>query len=54
MFSQWAQLKHANLTRCKTLISSYSDIDEKNLYQNHHVIKRARISATGKLFSKEI
>ena len=38
----------------KTLISNYSDIDEKNLCQNHHVIKGARIVSTNKLSSKEI
>ena len=39
MLFQWAQLKHEIPTRWKTLISDYSDLDEENLYQNHHVIK---------------
>ena len=33
MFFQRAQLKHAVLTRWKTLFSNYSDVDEKYLYQ---------------------
>ena len=33
MFFQWAQLNHAIPTRWKTLISNYSDIDEKNFSQ---------------------
>ena len=33
MFFQWAHLKYAVLTRWKTLISNYSDVDKKNLYQ---------------------
>ena len=37
MFFQWTQQKLAILTRSKTLISNYSDIDEENLCQNHHV-----------------
>ena len=39
MFFQWVQLKHVIPTRWKTLISDFSDIDENNLCQNHHVIK---------------
>ena len=54
MFFQWAQIKHAVPTRWKTLISNYSDIDEENLCQNHHVTKEARILSTNKLSSKEI
>ena len=54
MFFQRAQLKHAIPTRWKTLISNYSNVDEKNLYQNHHVIKGARILYTEKLSSKKI
>ena len=37
MFFQWTQQKLAIPTRWKTLISNYSDIDEENLCQNHHV-----------------
>ena len=54
MFFQWAQIKHAVPTRWKTLISNYSDIDEENLCQNHHVTKEARILSTNKLSSKKI
>ena len=54
MFFQWAQIKHAVPTRWKTLISNYSDMDEENLCQNHHVTKEARILSTNKLSSKEI
>ena len=50
MFFQLAQLKHAIRTTWKTLISNYSDIDEENLCQNHHVIKRGIILSTDKLF----
>ena len=39
MFFQWVQLKHVIPTMWKTLISDFSDIDENNLCQNHHVIK---------------
>ena len=49
MFFQCAKLKHAIPIRWKTL-SNYSDIEQKNLYQNHNVIKEA----TNKLSSKEI
>ena len=54
IFYQWAQLKHAISARWKTLNSNYSDIDEENLCQNHHVIKGARIFSTNKFSSKEI
>ena len=54
MFFQWAQLKHAAPTRSKTLIYNYSNIDEENLSQNHHVIIVARVLSTSKLSSKEI
>ena len=37
MFFQWTQQKLAIPTRWKILISNYSDIDEENLCQNHHV-----------------
>ena len=53
-FFQWIQLKHAISAKWKTLISNYSDIDKKNLYQNHHVIKGARILSSNKSFSNEI
>ena len=54
MFFRWVQLKHAIPTRWKTLISNYSDNDEENLCQNHHIIKGARIFSADKLSSKEI
>ena len=54
MFLQGVRLKHAIPTRWKTLISNYSDVDEKTLYQNQHVIKGARILCADKLSSKEI
>ena len=38
MFFQWAQLKHVIPTRWKTQISNYSNVDKRNLYQNHHFI----------------
>ena len=40
--------------RWKTLISNYSDTDEENVCQNHHVIKGARIFSADELSSKEI
>ena len=40
--------------RWETVISKYSDINQKNLYQNHQVINGARILPTGKLSTKEI
>ena len=43
MFFQWAQLKHAIPPRWKKIIFDYSDINENDLCQNHHVIKGARI-----------
>ena len=39
---------------CKILISNYSDVNEKNLYPYHHVIKRVRVLSTDKLSSMEI
>ena len=54
MFFRWAQLKHAIPTRWKTLISNYSDTEEENLCQNHHIIKGARIFSADKLSPKEI
>ena len=53
MFFQWSQLKHTIPTRWKTLTSNYSDIDQKNLCQNH-VIRGARILSTGKLSPMEM
>ena len=47
-------IKHAISARWKTLTSNYSDIDENNLYQNHYVIKGARVFSTIILSSKEI
>ena len=35
-------------------VFDYNDINENDLFQNHHVIKRARILSLKKLFSKEI
>ena len=40
--------------RWKTLISNYSDVDEKNLFQNHQVIKGDRILSSDKLSCNEI
>ena len=54
MFFQWAQLKHAVPPRWKKIIFDYSDINENDLCQNHHVIKGARILPLDKLSSKEI
>ena len=45
---------HIFPARWKKLIFDYSDINEKHLYQNHHVIKGVRIFSLGKLSSKEI
>ena len=39
MSFQLAQLKLAIPAKWKALISNYSDIDQENLCQNHHVIK---------------
>ena len=46
--------QYAISAKWKTLISNYSDIDDKNLHQNHHIIKGTRILSTNKLTSKEI
>ena len=54
MFFQWAQLKHAIPPRWKKIIFDYNDINENDLCQNHHVVKRARILPLDKLSSKEI
>ena len=54
IFFQWAHLKHAIPTRWKTLIFNYSNIDEEDLCQNHHVSKGARVLPTDKLSSMEI
>ena len=48
-FFQWAQLKHAIPPRWEKVIFDYSDINENDLCQNHHVIKRARILPLDKL-----
>ena len=53
-FFQWAQLKHAIPPRWKNIIFDYNDINENDLCQNHHVVKRARILPLDKLSSKEI
>ena len=54
VFFQWAQLKHAVLVRRDKLNFDYSDIDENDLYQNHHVIKGARILSLHKLSCNKI
>ena len=54
MFFQWAQLKHPIPPRWKQIIFYYSDINDNDLCQNHHVIKGARILPPDKLSSKEI
>ena len=54
MFFQWAQLKHAIPPRWKKITFDYNDINENDLCQNHHVVKRARILPLDKLSSKEI
>ena len=51
MFFQWAQLKHAIPARQKKLIFDYSDTNENDLYQTHHVNKGARILSINKLSS---
>ena len=43
MFFQWAQLKHPIPPRWKKIIFDYSEINENDLCQNHHVIKGDRI-----------
>ena len=54
MFFQWAQLKHAVPPSWKKITFDYSDINESDLCQNHHVIKGTRILPLDKLSSKEI
>ena len=54
IFFQWAQLKHTIPTRWKNLIFNYTGTNENDLYQNHHVIKGARILFVNKLSSKEM
>ena len=54
MFFQRAQLKNAIPTRWKALIFNFSVAEEKNLYQNHHIVKEARILSTYTLSSKEM
>ena len=44
----------SKMNMMESIISDYSYVYEKNLYQNHHVIKRARTFPTDKLSSKEI
>ena len=46
--------KTCNFYKVETLISNYSDTGEKNLGQNHRVIKEARTLSTDKLSCKEI
>ena len=46
--------KTCNFYKVETLISNYSDTGEKNLSENHHVIKEARPLSTDKLSCKEI
>ena len=52
MFFQWAQLKHTIPVRLKKLIFEYSDINENDLYQNHHVISGVRILPLNRLSPK--
>ena len=47
-------MKHAILPRWKQIIFDYSDINENDLCQNHHVISGARILPLDKLSSKEV
>ena len=54
MFFQYAQLKHAIFPRWKKIIFDYSDINENNLCQNHHIFRGARILPLAKLSSQEI
>ena len=54
MFFQWVQLKHAIPARQKKIIFDYSDTNENDLYQTHHVNKRARILSIKKLSSMEM
>ena len=54
MFFQCAQLKHAIPPGWKKIIFDYNDINEKDLCQNHHVIKGARTLPLDKLSSKKI
>ena len=51
-FLWWTLLKQAIPARWKNLIFEYSDANGNGIYQNHHVIKGARIISLGKLFSK--
>ena len=53
MFFRWAQLKHAILAIWKKLIFDHSDINENDLYQNHHIIIKAILSFN-KISSKKI
>ena len=46
--------KTCNSCTVETQICNFSDIDEKNLYQNHYVIKEAEILSTKNLSSKKI
>ena len=51
----WISKWHAFLVgRWKTIISSGINVEEENLYQNHHFTKRGRILPTDKLSSKKI
>ena len=54
MFFQWAQLKDAIPPRWKKVIFDYSNVNENDLSQNHHVIKEARILPLDRLSSKKI
>lgn len=44
----------ATLVSWKKLIIKYSDVNESNVYQNHHVIKRVGILSLKKLSFKDI
>ena len=54
MFSQWPQWKHAVSASGKKLIIEYSDVKEKNTYQNHYVTKAARVLFLHEVSSKEV
>ena len=54
LVSQRDQIKYTIPTKWKILISNYSNISEKNLRQNYHVVKGARVLPTdmSKIFNK--
>ena len=54
MYFRRAQLKHVIPPKWKQIIFDYSDINENDLCQNHHLIKGARILPLDKLSSNKI